>query len=126
MQKSKMTCGTQTYNGIHAINEPATEIDSYNTYNLRIQIEEFGTYYWQNELRMESHEDCGGNFYCSGAAILNSSVIVKFECKSISRNKGFDYISYNILHFLANTPPYKGHFTLDVKHPNFSILNSIC
>ena len=70
---------------------------SYHVWDLTRLSEEFGAYYWQNELRMESHEDCGGNFYCSGAAILNSSVIVKFECKSISRNKGFDYISYNIL-----------------------------
>ena len=51
---------------------------------------------------------------------------MEFECKSIRRNKGFDYISYNILHFLVNTRLYKSHFTIDVKHPNFSILNSIC
>ena len=39
-----MACGTQTYQGIHATNEPTAEIDSYNTCNLRIQIEEFGAY----------------------------------------------------------------------------------
>ena len=67
------------------MNEPTAEIDSYNIYNLRIQIEDFGAYSWKNKLRMESYEDCDGNVYCSGSAILYSSDIVKFECKSISK-----------------------------------------
>ena len=122
---SRKNVACQTTENLYG-NAPKMEIDSYTAWNLRTQIRNFGAYYWENDLKLESFEDTKGKFYCSGSAIVNSFIIAKFECTAVNKDKGFDYVCYNILQFLARTPPYKGHFTLDISHPNFSLLNSIC
>ena len=53
--------------------------------------------------------------------IMYSTVITKFECKTIDKNEGFDYICYNILQFFSQTPPYSYHFVLDVERQRLSI-----
>ena len=96
----------QTHESTYVPGLPDAVIDSYTTFNLKIQIENFGAYDLQNELRLDAFEDTEGNWYCSGAAIINSSIVVKFECKTVNISRGFEYISYNILHFLCCTALY--------------------
>ena len=89
----------------------------------RTSLKNYGAHYWYNELKLSCYEDINGHFFCTGEAVLNSVVAIKFECQAVDKNKAFDLISYNILHFLAKTQPYKQHFVLNISHPNFSILN---
>ena len=59
----------------------------------------------------------------SVVVILESSVAIRLTNQTAVQGYGIDQLAIQALTWLAQTPPYKSQFTIDVRDSRFSLLH---